>query len=211
MMKTVDQLLREGVAKEFYCSTNIYNKITENLFHTLNVYGGNGDGFEVKVNGDEEHKKLRWVKNTQLGGYNWELCNMHVSQQDKIAACAFLISQLITVTNLPKHLHFGDYTPPPKPTKDEWLAQIAESGRKERIAEEERREKIKSGKIVLPDTSRPYELWYQVGDIAMRYKTYRSKKALEEGLKYNQPEMPETVVLMAYCSGDHEDTRKFFD
>jgi hypothetical protein len=188
-MNTVKQILSSGnLSKEFYQDSNVWNVIAQVAFHfpmdsIITRAKLKGILLEFKSK-EEDFKKVGNIRRTQLGGYNWEFCNMDVSQEDKIAACAYMFSQCFNVLGVGRY-HEGFYVPPPKPTKEDWLKQIMESVEKDRIEEQARQEKIASGEITLPQKDRPYEAWVkQESGKYTLWKTARSREALAKSIDF---------------------------
>lgn len=191
---------RNEIPAEFFESRNVWNRYASARFHHVL----HESGIEVVRKQGETVEDIDWIK-SQLGGYDWDLVNMHLSQDHKVAFCAFMFSKVYDLIRKPSNLYEGAYVAPPPPTREEWLAQIRASAEKERKEEEERQEKIKSGEIVLPDPKRPYEIWIE----GKRFKTGRSREALALSAEYAG--LHPGSYREAYCSTDHEDSRKFFD
>lgn len=201
-------LSREEIPAEFFEISNVWNRYAECRFH----HSLSTSGIEVERKRGESFEDMGWIK-SQLGGHNWDLVNMHLSQDHKIAWCAYMFSQVLVIVAKPDRLHEG-----PRPevksifhpdNKEELRKQIKASMEKERQEEESRQEKIKSGEITLPDKTRPYEVWFTEDGKERRLKTARSREALAKSIEFAG--LHPGSYREAFCSSEHEDSRTFFN
>jgi len=153
-----------------------------------------GEGITIKGRhftakpGIDFNKALRAVKGV-LGSFE-------PAHEHKMALCGLML-----------HDWFDTDAPPAPPKKSPFELQldrdraIRESVRRDQDAADLRARKIASGELVLPEKNRPYELWQ--ADKKGRFKTYRSREALETGFTTHDGER--TGLVRAFCK--HEGHR----